>query len=270
MDLDFNPETGLYLTAAFLGVITVLYFGSAYIFQLSPITKSSILFASFMFFFTVSLWLPEDEKIYSLISQGIGSVSYLVFLVYTASRFSLNQDQIFLFLLTSSTLFLALGYLLNNGKLEPEHKTARNVAAGIIVVLVALVMFDAIGSQPTYELQLKDRVEIAGNADELTIGSITVSNSFLLPRQIEGRSYRACIPGEREHRIHISENLDESIGGNEERQYNLTARSLPDHRSNISGTFTVEEADSCPAGETGVDSRTLYVFRDEPVRGINN
>jgi len=268
MDFDITPEKGLYFTAALLGVITVLYFGSAYIFQLSPVTKSVILFSAFAFFFTVSLWLPEDEKIYSLISQGIGSISYLVFLVYTASRFSLNQDQVFLFLLASSALFLVLGYLLNNEKLEPGRETARNVAAAILIILAALMVFDVAGSQPTYELQLTDQVEITGNADELTLGTLTVSNSFLLPRQIEEPSYTGCILAERENRVHISEDIDEFIGGNEEKSYNLTARSIPGRRSNISGTFSVEEAESCPAGEAEANNETLYVFRNDPVRGI--
>ena len=263
MEFDFRPETGLYITAAVLGVITVLYFGSEYIFQLSPVTKSAVIFSMFLFSFALSLWIPEDEKIYSIISQGIGGIAYLVFLAYTLSKFSLDQNQIFLSLAVSAAIFAAIGRLLSTGKLKVEGEKIRKTILSVLTVLALLLVFDAVGGQPDYELQLEEQVELE-SGEEAVLGSIKVTNEFILPRQVETHSYSACIPEDRERRIYLSHSVDELVGGNEAKSYNLTASIPYRDTENISGSFQVQESGSCP--ETG--SETIFVFSREGTTGI--
>ena len=269
MDYDLNPSTALYGIAAFLGAVTVVYFGSSLVFDLSPVTKSLAFFAASGIFLATSLYLSGRNRVQSMISLGMTGVSYLAFLVYTLGKFDVGTEGVFASLFLSSILFVALGYLANSGRLQVDREQLRYVAAAVVVLGGGLILFDVLGSQPSYSMNLENSVTLEPGEDAL-LGTLTVSNSFFLPREVSAPSFSSCLGGEdRERGLYTSADTDDIIGGLSDQNYNLTADVPPTRFMNESTTVDIQRTDACPDQR---ENDTLYVFQHdqtEPVEYVD-
>lgn len=260
MDLDFDASNVLYLIGAFLGAVTVLYFGASYVLQLSPTTKSILLLSGFAFFFVKGYDLDSRDQLLSNLSYLVSGVSYLVFLGYTSAKFGLNQEQVLLLLGASSVLFTALGYSVRKQKLDLESLGSRKVLVGLLVFAAALFLFDVSGAQPGYSLELVDEVELG--EDSTVIGSIEVRNDFMLSRNIDLPRYSACVYQPNRTRGYIDhEGEKDVIYGGESFSVNLTLNAVPRRRSgNLSGVYALDKRDSCPDSS---DTREVVLVEEE-------
>ena len=265
MEYDLDPATALYGIAAFLGAITVVYFGSSLIFDLSPVTKSLAFLSTFIIFLSVSLYLSGKNRVRTLIALGMAGVSYLAFLAYTLGRFDFGQEGIFAALFLSSIAFVALGYLASNERLQVGKEHLKYLVAAILVLGGGLILVDILGSQPSYSLHLQESVTLEPGEDAV-IGSLTVTNSFILPREVSAPSFSSCLGGDESQRgLYTSTDTDEIIGGLSEQDYNLTADVPPTRLMDESTMVDIQRTDSCP-GER--ENETLYVFQHDQTEAV--
>ncbi len=269
----------LYALGAFLGVASVFYFGFEIIQQFSPVTKSVLLLLAFFLF--VALGSYFRDRLLSGAMYVIGAGTYIVFLAYTFGAFKFSSDAIFLTLGASSVLFIVLGYAKQHDRLDLERDILRNVVIGIVVLGVLLAGIDIAGAQPTYDATFAEEIDFgAVNTEQrepLEIGTLTVTNSFVLPRDVDMPGYRGCLyyDGERfERPIHVEDGFDR-VGGNSERSAPLIYYAVfpaPEHENvTIDGVVPVEERESCPASSEDDrivvvpdNSRMYAVSRDDP------
>lgn len=246
MDLEFDASNVLYLIGAFLGAVTVLYFGASYVLELSPTTKSILLLSGFAFFFIEGYDLDSRDQMLANLSYVISGISYLVFLGYTSSRFGLTQEQILLLLGASSILFTALGYSVRERKLEMDHAVSRKVLTGLLIFAAALFAFDVAGAQAQYSLEVMDEVEISDGST--VIGTVEARNDFVFSRNLDFPDYSACVYTPNRTSGYIDhEGAENIIYGGESISANLTldaVRRRP--MENISGVYSVDMRDSCP------------------------
>ncbi len=265
MDYDLDPSTAMYGIAAFLGAITVVYFGSSLIFDLSPVTKSLAFFSAFAIFLAASLYLSGKNKIQSMLALGLTGVSYLAFLVYTLGKFDVGTEGIFASLFLSSLLFVALGYLANHGKLEVDRKHMKYLVTSIIVLGSVLILADVAGAQPSYSLELQDSVTLEPS-EEAVLGTLTVANDFLLPREISAPSFSSCLGWEEHERgLYTGVDTDDIINGLSDQDYNLTANVPSTRFMNESTTVDIRRTDACPDQR---DNETLYVFQHDQTETV--
>ena len=258
MAFDLDSSHILYGLGAVLGVYTVLYFGLEVILSLSPATKSIMLVAGSAAFFLGAGYL-ETEKV-SNILYGFSGVSYLVFTGYTLLRFDFSSEMTFLFLGGSSALFIFLGYKVSDGGFGFERSDYKKAVTGLVAVAAVLLVFDVLGAQPQHELKVKEKVEL--ETGENVVGTYTISNSFLLPRDADVRRYSACVysEDEREIRSFSSVEWEESpklLYHSDSVKGNLTVR-VPqveprreEEQMNLSGSFEVEQMEECPDSVEG-------------------
>lgn len=260
MDFRENISKVFYGVGAFFAALTVLYFGSEYILEFSPVTKSLLLFAAFVGFLVLGLRLNnEDSKRLSHLSIGLGVISFLSFAVYTAGKFDFSSDQIFFLLLLSALAFTGLGYLFRKQKMEKIVEESGKILLGVAVFAIALSAADYLGEKPVHEASFEDQIEISPG-EEVVVGEIEVTNNFVLPRDVEVPSYSACLrhDGTTQERGLINEMPETGmLDGGESFTTDLRYRSPPPRYENISGVFEVEEVNECPSSpEEGV----FYIF----------
>lgn len=265
MDYDINPSTVMYGISAFLGAVTVVYFGSSLIFDLSPITKSLAFFSSFAVFLAAGLYLSGKNKVHSILALGLTGVSYLAFLAYTLGKFEIGTEGVFTALFLSSLLFVALGNLASRGKLEVDRKNMRYLLVLVVVLGGVLILADVLGAQASYSLELQESVTLEPG-ENAVIGVLTVSNDFVLPREVSEPSFSSCIGGDMSERgFYTRVDTDELIGGFSENRYNLTADVSLRRFMNESKTFRIERTGSCPDQR---DNETIYVFQHDQTETV--
>lgn len=234
-------STAFYVLGMIFGLFTILYFGIEVILEISPAVKSAILFlASITFFSGTGL---TDSKWGNIPLYFLASTSYLIFVGYTLLRFDFGSAATFLILAGSSTVFLAAGYLVGEKEIRiPEKKAKYLVAAGLILI-VGLFLFDLSGSQPEVSLQLRDSVNLT-QGEETAVGTVTVSNSFVLPRAFEVPNYRACTQNSR---VDIyTEKEGDTVPGKQKVDINLKARYYVPETENLTGkVYQVRETGEC-------------------------
>ena len=262
MEYDLDPATALYGIAAFLGAVTVLYFGSSLIFDLSPVTKSLAFFSSFIIFLAVSMYLSGQNRIRTLIALGMTGVSYLAFLSYTLGKFNFSEEGVFVSLFLSSILFVVLGHLSNTGRLQVDKKHLKYLLGTVILVGGLFMVFDVVSAQPTQSLELQDNVTLEPD-QETVIGTLTVTNNFVLPREFSEPNFDSCLGEELDGRVRGMftdiQNSPDTLSGSQELSLNMTLRSPPREVINETRTFNLERSDSCPSeGE----NNTVYIFED--------
>jgi hypothetical protein len=250
MKLDFDASNVLYFTGAFLGALTVLYFGASYVLQLSPTVKSFLLLTGFAAFFVEGYDLfSREKKLLSNLSYVLAGVTYLVFIVYTAAKFNFTEEQVLLLLGVSSVLFTALGYAVREDKFELAHGDARKILAALAVLVAAVCVFDATGAHPQYHLELQDDAEIIEDR-ETVLGTLEASNDFLLSRNMELPDYSACIytPNRTRGFVSVEDEGEPIIAGGTTRRFNLMLNAAPARaEENVSGIhYPVELESSCP------------------------
>ncbi len=191
---SINRVTLLYGVGIVLGVAATAYFGFQLLEDLSPATTSLLLLLGFVGFALAGLGVEAETL--DTVLYALAAGSYLVFVGYTLAAFELGDGAAFLLLAGSSGLFIALGYLAHEGRLALER---RYVRIGLVIVSllgVFLVAVDVTGAQPTHDEAFEESVEIPAQGDAVRLGTITVENGFLLPREAEIPRYSVCIyPG---------------------------------------------------------------------------
>ncbi|MFB6116775.1 MAG: hypothetical protein ABEK10_04675 [Candidatus Nanosalina sp.] len=263
MDIDISPATFLYGISAFLGAITVIYFGSSLVFNLSPTTKSFAFFCSFLIFLAASLYLSKVNKIHAFISLGMTGISYVTFLVYTLGKFRITREGIFTSLFLSSLLFVGLGYMTNRERITVEKNHLKYLLATVVILGSLLTFFDLTGSQPSYRVNLENNATLQPG-QEAVVGSLKIKNSFFLPREISAPSYSSCLGGADRKDIYVSIEVEkEVIPGEGIIRANMTVSVPPKRFMNNSETVEVQRSDGCPSD--GKNS-TLYIYQNEEDR----
>lgn len=247
MDLSLDSSTAFYTLGVIFGIFTLIYFGIEVIVEISPAAKSGILLLSAMVFFsatglTNSKW--RDIPLYAL-----ASFSYLIFVAYTLVKFQFGSVGTFLMLAGSSTVFFGAGYLVNKKDIEvPKDKARYLVVAGVILI-AALFVFDTTGSDAQYDLQLRNDVNLTYGS-ETPIGTVHVSNSFVLPRSYDLPNYDACIP-EGDHRTSLYvEDGSDLVYSSSDVEMELKARYHPEievrgEPNKTWESYSVVETDDC-------------------------
>lgn len=263
MEFNFESSEILYLGAAFLGTAAIITFGSGTS-LLSPVTKlviMALMFVGFLAFGTHNI-----NNFVKGLSYGLAAVTYLTSTWYLLSKFNLGTDAGFLALLISAAIFAGLGYLITDRGVTVSERRMFAITAVIVLLAMAVTLFDFNGSQPSYVTNLDNQVNITEN-EEVTVGSLIAQNDFVLPRNIEVPRYEACVyaPEKIETTgINIDKPYDYNvIGGNTVENFDMNIRVYnrsPDEESQDLGTFTVEKADECPQS---ADQKKVVIVQQE-------
>lgn len=234
-------STAFYVLGMIFGLFSILYFGIEVILEISPAVKSAILFlASLTFFSGTGL---TDSKWRNIPLYFLASASYLIFVAYTLLRFDFGSAATFLILAGSSTVFLAAGYLVGEKEIQiPEKKAKYLVAAGLILI-VGLFLFDISGPQPEVNLELRNSVNLT-QGEETGIGTVTASNSFVLPRAVEIPNYEACTSASRSRISLYTEKEGDTVPGKSSIDMELKARFYGPENT-TSQAFTVRRTEEC-------------------------
>lgn len=259
MDFEIDESKLLYGLGAFLGVVAIIYFGHELILDLSPTIKSFILLSSAVAFLGAAEYVRNGVLKSSF--YVFSSFSYLSFLVYMFARFSFSSEQIFLILAASSTVFIGLGYLRSEKGYEVTRDQARKVLGAVMVLVAVAVVFDVIGSQPEYSLELHDSVEVNAG-EEFEIGVLEIQNDFPLSRNIETPTFRGCLfieEGRDGRNIYVDFDDRGLIAGGITERIPLTEDAhyerQEDQNITISGNYTVVNGE-CPSEP---EKRTIYI-----------
>ena len=263
MELKIDEAKLLYGLGAFLGIIAILYFGHELILDLSPTVKSFILLSGTIMFLGGAEYVKHDILKSSL--YIFSAFSYLSFLVYIFGRFSFSSEQIFLILAASSVLFIGLGYLKSEKEYEMNRDQTRKVL-GVLMALVALaVVFDVLGAQPEYSLELHETVEVT-EGQEFEIGVLEIRNDFPLSRNVNTPTFRGCLFIEEGHDgriIYVNPEGGGIIGGSTTERVPLVENAHyerhEDQNITITGNYTVVNED-CPEEP---NERTIYINQSD-------
>lgn len=259
MDVDWDAGTVLYAFGAFLGVVTIAYFGRSLIFDLSPTVKALLLLGGAAAGLLTAQYRPR--KPFSSAFNVLSVAAYLVFLGYTTLRFAFSTEETFLLLAASSAVFLGLGYLVREREVVLTPERARKVLLALMATAFLLTAFDVLGPQPTYDVALNDTVTVADQPEpRITIGTVTVRNPFPLSRDVNVPRFEGCLYTPERQRLLLElqppEDIDEGpLPGGATRTYTLRA-TVPLQRDReetgrghpvVNGTVPVERMDECPA-----------------------
>lgn len=262
MDLEIDESKIFYGLGSFLGVISILYFGHELILDLSPTIKSFILLSS------TAMFLGAAEYVRNGVLKSsfyvFSSFSYLSFLVYMFARFSFSSEQIFLILAASSTVFVGLGYFRSEKGYSLNKEQSKKVLGAVITLVAVAVVFDVMGSQPEYSLELHESVEVV-EGEEFEIGVFEIRNDFVLSRNVDVPTFRGCLYMSEDHEprnIYIHPDDPGLIGGGETERTSLADTVNSPHRENVtySGNYSVVRGQECPSD---AEERTIYISEGE-------
>jgi hypothetical protein len=257
MDTKIDHVKMLYAVGVILGVVAAFYFGFRLLRDLSPTTTSATLFLGFVAFLFAGLY-AEHESI-DTVFYALSAGSYLVFVAYVLATYDLGDGGVFVLLAGSSALFVALGYASSNGVLDVEKRKAAGGVVLVLVIVLALLAFDATGAQPVYTEDFRDTVEVPDDIrEQVVVGETTVENPFVLSRRADLPPVNGCLYTP--ERRHVSVRRPEApydllLGSGETRTFNVTAggdaffdRETEELRDAFENreTVPVEVADDCP------------------------
>ncbi len=204
LDFDIDASDLLYIVGIALGVVAVVYFGREIIADLSPTIKSIILLIAFPTFLVSGNLI--NKRILDKFFYVLSVLSYIVFLWYIIDTFSLGTNAVFLALVVSSILFIGMGYQWQRG-LKISKGLKRGILVSLLIIILAFVSFDVIGSQPSYELDFQDRVSFEGawegGEESIPIGTLEVKNDFLFSRHTDPPRLYACIYTPEKHTVYL-------------------------------------------------------------------
>ncbi|WP_254837646.1 hypothetical protein [Natronomonas marina] len=273
MALGLDREKLLYVVGILLGVAAAAYFGFQLFEGVSPATTATLLFAGFLCFLLVGVGF--DVETLDIVAYALAAGCYLVFVAYVLSRFDVGDGGTFLLLAGSSALFIALGYLAQRDSLTLGRRRAAVAVVAVLLASVALVGVDLAGPQPTTTAEFEESVEIPDVRDRATVGTVTVTNGFFLPRRADIDRYHACVygpeyrPAPLEYRPSLGSPL---LGGGESRSYELALPGFvfyDDNGTRREGfqdleSIPVETAAECP--ERSDEPKVVVVQRPTPPR----
>jgi len=271
MNLEIRRVHLLYAVGVFLGIISVFYFAFILLEDLSPTITATILFLGFLLFGTTGMFI-EVERL-DLVFYILSAAAYLIGLWYTISRFEFGDGAVFIALAVSSALFVGLGYLSNQGQLEIDRRSTGIVMLAVLGIGVLLVGADLMGPQPTTELDVDDELTIPEMQNEVRIGTVTISNEFVLSRMVDRPDIHACLytPERIDAPITTEDRLgNQVLGGGESVSTGLTVRGVAFYdrgdeelRGGLEGqeTVPVELRTECP---DNADDVKLVLIQGSP------
>lgn len=270
MDFKFDSSYILYALGAILGISTFVYFAQELILNLSPTTKSILLFLSFGLFFALGNY--SETSVLDVSYYVLSAASYIVFLVFTLGKFDFTPNQTFIALGASSLLFIGLGYFVKEKEFDIGKKTMKKVLGAILVLAAVFLVFDVLGAQPEYSISTDETVDL--DMDGTSVGSLQVSNGFMFSRDIDLPDYQACVlaPGMDLESDTVYTRFEGSdyrnmVYGRSSRQYDLVVSPSGFLRENnlseMSG-FSVEVADECPESS---EERKIVLYRSDVSTG---
>lgn len=271
MDFHVDESKILYGLGAFLGVASIIYFGHELILGLSPTVKSLIL-VSASAIFLVSGDIIENKLLMNSVYIFSG-FAYLIFLTYVFARFDLSQIQTFGLLAGSSAAFIGLGYLRTEEIFSLKSGQSKKIITGLTVLALIFIAFDVTGTQPEYQLDLKEEINVS-EGEEFSVGTLRVENSFLLSRNIELPNYDGCIAYNEttSDNVYIHPDGEGIISGGETQKFNLTdqihfegppyerhGEVIEREREDTTAKYTVKNQE-CP---DKIDNQTIYITTGE-------
>lgn len=269
MPLDFDRVTILYVVGILLGVAATVYFGFQLLEDLSPVTTSVLLLLGFVALLLLAIAISIERL--DLVLYALAAGFYLVFVAYLLSTFDVGSAGTFLLLAASSLLFIGLGYLASRGRLALTRRQARLGVAVVVVLGVGLVGIDLIGPQPTESTEFESEVDIPPLRESVVVGTVTVENEFVFPREVEPTRFYACTyTPERivQSLQYRPSTRNELLGGGAIQRFDLLLFGHvfydgEDRRGGLRDvdTIPVERAETCPES---VDSPRIVVVPDLP------
>lgn len=261
MDYKIDESKLLYGLGAFLGIIAIIYFGHELILDLSPTIKSFILLSGTVMFLGAAEYVRHGFLKSSF--YIFSAFSYLSFLVYMFSRFSFGSEQIFLILAASSAVFIGLGYLRSEKGYEITQDQAKKVLGAVVALVALAIVFDVVGAQPEYNLELNETVEVV-EGEEVEIGVLEIKNQFPLSRNVDTPRFGGCIffeEGQDGRNLYVSPDAEGIIEGSNTKRLPLTerVRSQRDQNVSVSGNYTVVN-EECPSEP---EEKTIYIHEGE-------
>lgn len=278
MKLDVDSERFLYTIGVVLAVAAFLYFVQDLVFGLSITVKAVLLFATFVAFLAVATAL-ERTPLHG-VALALSSGAYLVGLGYVVLRYDVGEAGIFLGLVLSSALFIALGRLYDRRAPVISRRTAGAVVLAAVLLSVALVAVDAAGGGVTYDLKTNESVSVGPPVDrdypdeqpytsaEVRVGSVTATNEFVFRRVIDLPDISGCVvgtdaPDERYGYVNYDYSVDrpEALSGGQSVTIPVTADLPVSVNATEPVEFAVEQRSSCP---DGADRPTVVVTTEGP------
>lgn len=261
MDFKIDEAKLLYGLGAFLGIIAIIYFGHELILDLSPTIKSFILLSGTVMFLGAAEYVKQGFLKSSF--YIFSAFSYLSFLVYMFARFDFGSEQVFLILAASSAVFIGLGYIRSEKGYEITQDQAKKVLGAVIALVALAIVFDVVGAQPEYNLELKETVEVV-EGEEVEIGVLEIQNSFPLSRNVDAPAFRGCVffeEGKDGRNVYLHPDDSGIIEGSTTERLPLTetVRSPHDQNVSVSGNYTVVN-EECPSEP---EERTIYIHEGE-------
>lgn len=260
MDLGVDNSYILYAAGVFLSVVTLLYFGSSFIFSLSPATKSVMLAGITAMLFVAAV--STSKTLVDTVFYVLSAASYMVFLGYSLLKFRPGQSVVLGLLAVSSGLLLAAGYLVSEKHLMLGWSTGKKVLAGTALVVVLVLAVDIGGSQPTYTLELNDTVNITGPGNAM-VGVLEVRNSFFMPRELDIPRYDGCLYEPERRSVYIDlERPDRGIiDGGVEKDLELSVNRIPrsEEEVDVKGVYEIRHMEECPDDLSG---KTLVIVEE--------
>jgi hypothetical protein len=268
MDTEIDRVRILYAVGVLLGVVAAFYYGFRLLEDLSPTTTSVTLLLAVVALLLAALYVEHDglDTVFYALSAG----SYLVSVAYVLATYDLGDGGVFAVLAGSSALFVALGYALSEDILGIDRRKAAGGIAVVLVLVLALLVFDATGAQPRYSDDFRETVEVPdGIGDRVVVGETVVENPFALSRRADLPSVTGCLytPERRYASVRRPDtpyslilagggtrSFEVTVGGDAffDRDGQELRELLPDRE-----TIPVEVAESCP--ETADEPKLVVV-----------
>lgn len=260
MEFDLDQQQIFYSVGAFFAVAASTYLLGTHV-SLSSLTKSIILFLTFAGFLVIAQILEGKEI--RLITSGISGVSAILFITYTVFRFDLTPPTVLLALAISAVAFMAAGYNLEKLESYEWPLSGRQAVVGIAALVIVFVSVDVATSGLDRSYDWQEAVNVTSD-EEVVLGEVTVSNEFYLPRRVESASYQGCIYTPEKRDVYVSEDYDNDLLWNGQRNLEITGRvgMRPDSNESIKGRYPVEieEGDECPEN---VSERKILIFKED-------
>jgi hypothetical protein len=272
MRLAIDSGKLLYALGVAFAAASLLYFSRDVVFDLSITVKAALLFVLFAGFFLAGLTLQRD--VLDVVAFALSGVSYIIFVGYVVLRYGPSETGTFLLLALSAGLFVTLGYLLRAGAVEVPRRQAIAIAAGLLLLSVALVGVDAVSGGVTYDLATTSSVTVDPPSEptpysrsEQRVGTLTVSNGVLFTRALSPPSVGGCVVGVESgpsNDVYVSYEYDgyvrpDTIAGGTSRTFPVVAAFPTDANRTDAVTYNVERGSDCSVER---DEPTLVVTID--------
>lgn len=262
--VDIDSKTLFNTATAVTAAIAVFYFIYTVQLNYSPVSKVALVGALLAGILAVTQ-LTDDYQLLVL-GYGVIVVSVLGLLFELVNTFEVDNELTVVGLLLVASLLFALRMRVpDDGQFLTGHQAIYSF--GLITALAVAILFvDVTTGGLAYELQHNATVEYTESPrEEVTIGTVVVSNPTPLPERVEVPRYAVCSagnwsayapssePGEPDRRVHLDVHVND---GYNEHVFGYGTKTYPVYLhmngANLTGqTFPIQRTDGCPEGQTG-------------------